>query len=60
MILDYPQGERHPNSKLTEADVLEMRRLRLRGFQYTEIAKRFPVSVVTVRDVCLRRYWGHV
>ena len=61
------RGERQGASKLTEAAVIEIRRLRTLskpyargGKSYKHIAEKFGVSKATVAAVVTRRYWGHV
>jgi hypothetical protein len=53
-------GERNPASKLTEADVREVRRLRDLGNSLRSIADRFGVSRVAVRHIVNRSTWSHV
>lgn len=52
------RGEDHHNSKLTEKEALEIRRLYDEGkIPSKEIARRFRVSVGCVRDIGHRRTW---
>ncbi len=51
------RGERHNLAKLSERDVLEIRHLRGSASQ-SSIARRFGVSVSTVKDIHARRTWG--
>ena len=51
-------GERQGHSKLTEAQVLEMRRKRASGMSYDEIAKGYDVIRNTVKRICNRERWG--
>jgi hypothetical protein len=55
-----PKGEKTPFSKLTESDVIEMRRLRASGMKYDDIAVKFPVNKSVVCAICLRKSWKHV
>lgn len=54
------KGSKHGQSKLTERDVIEIRRLRALGASSTELAPRFGVSPRTVRDAASGRMWSHV
>ena len=49
-----------PNRKITDEDVLEIRRLASIGLKHVQIAKRFPVKVQTIRKVLDGRAWSHV
>ena len=46
-------GETHPNAKLTDAQVDEMRDLReLKGWTYDQLAEHFSVPYITVQKIC--------
>lgn len=46
-------GETHPNAKLTDAQVDEMRDLRENdGLTYDQLAERFGVPYITVQKIC--------
>lgn len=54
-------GETHHKAKLTEEDVVAIRRLRDTGeFTFTELGKLFGVSKTTTRYIISRRIWRHV
>ena len=53
-------GEKHPNAKLTEAKVIEIRRLSADGVTQREIAARFGVTREAVSRVVRRENWPHV
>ncbi len=53
-------GDRHYLAKFTEADVLEIRRLRATGMIYREIAARFDSDAASVCAICKRRAWKHI
>ena len=56
-----PRGERHRNAKLTEAQVLETRRLYAGGgFTMTALASRFGVHQTTVSLILAGRRWAHL
>jgi hypothetical protein len=56
-----PAGENHPNALLTDADVLEMRRLYdAGGIGTPRLAKRFGISQSTAHDIVSRKSWRHL
>lgn len=55
-----PIGSRHPKTHLTEADVIEMRRLRATGMMVQEIAARYAMKERAVSAICVRRTWQHI
>lgn len=54
------RGERHKLSKLTESDVIGMRKLKKCGVSYDELAKIFGVCRRQASDVVRGVNWGHV
>ena len=55
------QGELHGNAKLSETDVLEIRRLaKERSVPQKQIAARFGIHVGTVESIVGRRAWRHI
>jgi len=54
------RGERNGASKLSEADVKSMRRLRAKRQTFVEIAERFGVSKSTAIRAVNGSYWSHV
>ncbi|WAJ27560.1 HNH endonuclease [Antarcticirhabdus aurantiaca] len=53
------RGERHLQAKLTEADVLEIRKAAASGGQsQREISERYGVSQAAVSDIIRNRSWG--
>lgn len=55
------RGADHPNSKLTEDQVREIRRLRRwEAKTYVEIGRQFGISPVTARRICVGQTWRHV
>lgn len=54
------RGEAHPVSKLTEADVREMFRLRASGMTQAKIAHRFGVSHSLPHLIFKRKLWSHL
>lgn len=53
-------GERHGRSKLTSADVLEIRRLWAAGTSRATLAGQYSISLAMVRNIVLRRNWRHI
>lgn len=65
MARRYPErllrGSRHPHAKFTEAQIVEMRRLRaVDGLSYPRIAKMFDTYHQTVMGIVKGRAWKHV
>ena len=56
----FGKGETHPNAKLTENDVREIRRRYESGETQISLASEYKVSQSTIRDVMHRRSWKHV
>lgn len=55
------KGEAQAKAKLTNGDVLELRRLRLETtLTHFQLATRFNISVSTVWRVLSRRGWSHI
>ena len=54
------RGETHHTSKLTQADVDEIRSLRRRGLILQEIAGRFGVCISTISQICRNQSWSHL
>lgn len=54
------KGERHGNSKLTDFDVLAIRKRLRQGETQRSVAKDFSVHVMTVCNIGLGKRWTHV
>lgn len=54
------RGARHPNAKLDEDGVREIRRLHRSGMTQTKLARQFGVSNACVRQLLVRFTWSHV
>lgn len=52
------RGERHGRSKLTVAQVAELRRLRAAGATQTSLAERFGISQPHVSAICRGDFWS--
>lgn len=55
-----PRGERVNTSRLTAAQVVEIRTLSAAGQSRRALAARFGISHVAVRQIALRRHWKHL
>lgn len=53
-------GASHISSKITDADVLEIRRRRNSGELYKDIARDFPLSESSIRKIAIRMRWKHL
>ena len=54
------RGSRHGNSKLTEKDVLEMRRLHRIGTPIRKLAFMYEIGRCAVWEICTRKRWTHI
>lgn len=54
------KGHSHPNAKLTEDDVREIRKLSAGGLSQRKIATQFSVSRGTIEPILKGRTWKHV
>lgn len=53
-------GEKHPQSKLTDEYVRQIRRLSGEGLTYKELGNKFGVNRLTISRVVRGVAWGHV
>lgn len=53
-------GSRHHNSKLTEADVLDIRAALASGASQSAVGRRFGVTQCTVSAIARKVWWKHV
>lgn len=53
-------GEKHPNAKLTEQDVRQIKRLLLNDVKGVVIAQQFNVKPITISNIKTGRRWSHV
>jgi HNH endonuclease len=54
------KGSRIASSTLTEEQVLEIRKLRLQGKEYQELADQFKTGWYNIRMICKNKSWQHV
>lgn len=53
-------GETHGMARLTEADVLEIRRRRVDGATTRELGDKYKVARAHISGICTGKYWPHV
>lgn len=53
-------GERHPNAKLTDAQVMEIRQRHALGERRATVATAFGVSKELIKAIVARRAWRHL
>lgn len=56
----YIQGERGSKAKLTNEDVIEIRKRRANGETIETIAKDFPLKQNSIYNIVNRRTWKHI
>ena len=54
------KGEKNGNSRLTESDIYEIRRLRLLGVTQDFLAKMWRISQSHVHNIVYRKDWKHI
>ena len=54
------KGENHHNSKLTEFDIIKIRRLYIQGTSQKELAEKFNIGQPHISSILLRKTWKHV
>lgn len=54
------RGVKHPRAKLTDADVIEIRRRDASGESSFAIAADYPVHAGTIRKITNRDSWRHI
>lgn len=55
-----PQGESHHRAKMTDAQVIDMRRERDAGSGLTDLAAKYAINRKTVWQIVTRRLWAHI
>lgn len=53
-------GESNGRSKLSESDVLDIRKLRNDGYSYGSLSIKFGVAKSTIIDIIQRKKWKHI
>lgn len=54
------KGERHGRAKLTESDVLEIRRLHASGVSQRSLSRKYKMSVASINMIVHRKHWTHI
>jgi DNA-binding XRE family transcriptional regulator len=55
------KGEKHPKSKLTANKVIKIKKLyKNKRFTQTELAKKYGVSVTSIRLIIIGKNWSHL
>ena len=58
---NYPRGENHPNAKLTDSAVLEIRARYAAGEMGTyRLASLYHVAQMTIHGIVTRKHWRHI
>lgn len=53
-------GERHQNTVLTDAQVVEIRTAKAGGASYSQLGRRFPASYSALKRIVDRATWRHL
>ena len=56
----YNVGEHHPQSKLTEKDVIKIRESIINSTKVSDLAIKYNVSIPTIYAVKYKRNWSHI
>lgn len=60
-VAKVPIGMRHPSAKLTDSDVISMRKIHSDGkLGFRSLSRLFGVSKVAAKNAILRKTWKHV
>lgn len=54
------RGDKRPNAKLSDEDVVFMRWLRECGYTYYELGRRFNIAYQTAHKVCTKQTYTHI
>lgn len=57
---ERPEGSKHPVSKLSEEDVMDIRWMYGLGVRQFVLAKEYAIDPTTIRDIVHRRHWKHI
>lgn len=59
-LRDSVLGSNNHKSKLTEEEVLQIRKKRSKGEVLTKLAQEFDVGTSTIHSICRRETWTHI
>ena len=54
------KGEKHPNSKLTDNEVIEIKKLILEDYNIKNIAEKYGVAEFTIKSIKYNLSWKHI
>lgn len=54
------RGELSPNTRLTESNVLRLRKRRKKGVTLIELSKRYGIGISQVQRICKGQSWNHL
>jgi hypothetical protein len=55
-----PRGSAHKRAKLTEIQVVEIRKLAASGVAILDIARKFQMGRQMISLIIARKYWTHI
>jgi len=56
----YKRGEKSPNTKLKDSDVVKIRELNNEGVSYAKLGEMYNISKWSIRDICKYDTWKHI
>jgi len=56
----FKKGEKHPKAKLTEKQVIEIKKLIKQGLSNVNIAKKFNTKAYTISNIKRGVRWSHI
>ena len=59
-MANYPHGERHYNARLSDADVIDMRRRKENHQTIKDIAARYGISPSYAQKIIYSERWAHL
>jgi len=54
------KGEKNPNSKLSEQDIITIRNRKKEGVTHQELADEYNVTKTTISQIVNRKLWAHI
>ena len=59
-LIEPTRGSSHKSSKLTEDQVLEIRKLYVEGFKQKDLALKFGIHQTLISSIITRKTWTHI
>lgn len=59
-MIDMTEKRRHPKPKLTDNDVIQIRKMICSGIKLTRIAEQYNVSVGSISLIKSNKTWSHI